>query len=46
MECAQPLTLMLRTSLSTDSPTSATRSAVKYDEVDVVGKSVKKLSKG
>ena len=34
MGYAQPLTLMLRTSSSTDSSTSATQSAVKYDEVD------------
>ena len=43
---AAPLTSILRTSWSTKSSTSATQSAVKYDEVDGGGKSVKKLSKG
>ena len=42
--CDQPLTSILRTSLSTDSSTSATNSVVKYDEVDDSGKFVKKLS--
>ena len=36
---------MLGMSSSTDSSTSATQSAVKYDEVDAGGKSVKKSSK-
>ena len=36
---------MLRTSLSMDSPTSKTKSAVKYNKVDSGGKLVKKLSK-
>ena len=41
-----PLTSMLKTSSSTDSSTSATQIAVKYDEVDGGGgKLVKKLSK-
>ena len=40
-----PRTSMLRTSSSTKSSTSATQSAVKYDEVDGSGKSVKKSSK-
>ena len=40
-----PLTSMLRTSSSTDSSTSATQSAVKYDEVDGGGKLVEKSSK-
>ena len=44
MGCAQPLTSMLRTSSSARSSTSATESAVKYDEVDGSGKLVKKLS--
>ena len=45
MECAQPLTSMLRTSLSTGPSTSATKSTIKYDEVDGGGKLVKKSSK-
>ena len=44
MGCAQPLTSMLRTSSSTDSSTSTTQSAVKYDEVDGGGKLVEKSS--
>ena len=40
-----PRTSMLRTSSSTDSSTSATQNAVKYDEVDGGGKLVKKSSK-
>ena len=40
------LTLMLKTSSSTESSTNATQSTVKDDEVDGSGKSVKKLSKG
>ena len=45
MGYAQLLTLMLKTSSSTDSSTSATESAVKYDEVDGGSKLVKKSSK-
>ena len=44
MGCAQPFTLIFRTSSLTDSSTSASQSAVKYDEVDGGGKLVKKLS--
>ena len=40
-----PRTLMLRTSSSTKLSTKATQSAVKYDEVDGGGKSIKKSSK-
>ena len=40
-----PRTSILRTSSLTESSTSATQSAVKYDEVDGGGKSVKKSSK-
>ena len=40
-----PHTSMLKTSSSTDLSTSAIQSAVKYDEVDGGGKSVKKSSK-
>ena len=39
------LTLMLRTSSSTDSSTSTTQIAVEYDEVDGGGKLVEKSSK-
>ena len=42
---AAPLTLMLKTSLSTNLSTSKTQIAVEYDEVDGGGKSVKKSSK-
>ena len=47
---AAPLILMLRTSSSTDSSTSASQTAIEYDEVDgsrngAGGKSVEKLSK-
>ena len=40
-----PRTSMLRTTSSTESSTTATQSAVKYDEVDGDGKSIKKSSK-
>ena len=44
MGYTKPLTSMLRTSSSTNSSTSATQSAIKYDEVDGSGKLVEKSS--
>ena len=40
-----PRILILKISLLTESSASATQSLVKYNEVDAVGKSAKKLSK-